>query len=67
MVAAAGFVIILSLLYVDRLEAIAPSEVVWAVLGAFYLLLFVPVAIVLGRPLVERRRAAAREVADATR
>jgi putative peptide zinc metalloprotease protein len=66
MFAAAGFVIILTLVYVDRLEAIAPPEVVWAVLGAFYLLLFVPVAIVVGRPLAERRRAAAREVADAT-
>jgi len=66
MLAAAGFVILLSVLYIERLEAIAPPEVVWAVLGAFYLLLFVPVGIVLGRPLWERRRAAGGEVADAT-
>ncbi len=62
MIAAIGFVILLSLLYFDRLTAIAPPEVVWTVLGAFYLLLFVPVAIVVGRPLVARRR---QRVADA--
>jgi putative peptide zinc metalloprotease protein len=62
MIAAIGFVILLSLLYYDRLAAIAPPEVVWTVLGALYLLLFVPVAFVLGRPLVARRHA---EVADA--
>lgn len=57
MFAAMGFVIILSQIYYTRLIAIAPKEVVWAVLGAFYLLLFVPVVLVLGRPLAERRRA----------
>lgn len=67
MVLAAGFVIILSLVYFDRLTAIAPPEVVWVVLGAFYLLLFVPVGFVLGRPLMARRRAARGEVADAAR
>ncbi|HET6689668.1 MAG TPA: hypothetical protein VFG74_02285, partial [Miltoncostaeaceae bacterium] len=65
MVLAAGFVIILSLVYFDRLTAIAPPEVVWAVLGAFYLLLFVPVGFVLGRPLMARRRAGGGEVAGA--
>ncbi len=65
MVLAAGFVIILSLVYFDRLTAIAPPEVVWAVLGAFYLLLFVPVGFVLVRPLLARRRAAGGEVAGA--
>jgi putative peptide zinc metalloprotease protein len=65
MVLAAGFVIILSLVYFDRLTAIAPPEVVWTVLGAFYLLLFVPVGFVLGRPLIARRRAAGGEVAGA--
>ena len=65
MVLAAGFVIILSLVYFDRLTAIAPPEVVWAVLGAFYLLLFVPVGFVLGRPLIARRRNAGGEVAGA--
>ena len=66
MIAAAGFVILLTLLYVDRLRAVAPPEVVWSVLGAFYLLLFVPVAIVIGRPLRERRRSRAGEVAGAS-
>jgi putative peptide zinc metalloprotease protein len=65
MVLAAGFVIILTLVYLDRLTAIAPEGVVWAVLGAFYLLLFVPVGFVLGRPLLARRRAARGEVAGA--
>ena len=32
------------------------KQVVWAVLGAFYLLLFFPVAMVIGRPLIERWR-----------
>lgn len=65
MIAAIGFVILLTLLYFDRLTAIAPPEVVWTVLGAFYLLLFVPVAVTVGRPLVQRRRAGAGEAADA--
>lgn len=67
MIAAVGFVILMTLLYVDRLEAIAPPEVVWAVLGAFYLLLFVPVLVTVGRPLMRRRRGdGAGEAARAT-
>ena len=65
MVLAVGFVIILTFVYLDRLTAIAPPEVVWAVLGAFYLLLFVPVAFVIVRPLLERRRPATGEVTGA--
>lgn len=64
MLVAVGFVIILSLLYFDRLTAVAPPGVVWSVLGAFYLLLFVPVALMVGRPLL-KRRGATREVPDA--
>lgn len=56
MILAACFAIILSFLYVDRLRAIAPPEVVWTVLGAFYLLMFVPVGVAVGRPLLQRRR-----------
>jgi hypothetical protein len=56
MIAAIGFVVIMTLLFHDRMAAIAPEEVVWSVLGAFYLLLFVPVALVFGRPLWERVR-----------
>jgi putative peptide zinc metalloprotease protein len=56
MFAAIAFVIILSQIYYSTLITIAPKEVVWAVLGAFYLLMFVPVVLVLGKPLAERRR-----------
>ena len=62
MIAAIGFVVILSILFYDRLTAIAPPEVVWGVLGALYLLLFVPVVLVIGRPLFERLRGRRREV-----
>jgi hypothetical protein len=30
--------------------------VVWGVFGAFYLLMFVPVIVMVGRPLLERAR-----------
>lgn len=53
----ACFAILVSLRYYDRLVAIAPREVVWTVLAAFYLLMFVPVIVAVGRPLLERRRA----------
>lgn len=66
MVAAIGFVIIMSVLFYDQMVAIAPKEVVWMVLGAFYLLLFVPVALVFGKPLRERWRARRAEVAGAS-
>jgi hypothetical protein len=42
--------------YYDILTSLAPPEVVWGVLGAFYLLLFVPVLFMIGRPLLERLR-----------
>jgi putative peptide zinc metalloprotease protein len=57
LVVSALFVVLLSTLYYGQLTAIAPEEVVWAVLVAFYLLLFLPVAMVVGRPLLQRRRA----------
>lgn len=62
LVAAIGFVVIMTIVFYDRLLAIAPEEVVWSVLGAFYLLLFVPVALVFGRPAWERVRARRRAV-----
>ena len=34
----------------------APRYVVWTVLGTMWLALFIPVFVVLGKPLVERRR-----------
>jgi putative peptide zinc metalloprotease protein len=56
MVAAVGFVVLLSTRYYDQLIAIAPKWAVWTVLGGFYLMLFVPVVIVIGKPLLERWR-----------
>jgi putative peptide zinc metalloprotease protein len=55
-VAAVAFVIVMSARYYDILTSLAPPEVVWGVLGAFYLLLFVPVLFMIGRPLLERLR-----------
>jgi Kef-type K+ transport system membrane component KefB len=65
MIVAAGFVIILTLVYAERLEAFASPQVVWAVLGAFYLLLFVPVGVVLVRPLIQRWRRSPKEAPGA--
>jgi putative peptide zinc metalloprotease protein len=55
-VAAVAFVIVMSARYYEILTSLAPPEVVWGVLGAFYLLLFVPVLFMIGRPLLERLR-----------
>lgn len=59
MVGSLLFVALLSRLYYGRLTSVAPPEVIWCVLVAFYLLLFLPVALMLGRPLLQRRRPAA--------
>ena len=53
---AAGFAIFMSLRYEPIMSALAPSYLVWTVLGTLWLALFVPVFVVLGRPLVERVR-----------
>jgi putative peptide zinc metalloprotease protein len=53
---AAGFAIFMSLRYEPVMSALAPGYVVWTVLGTMWLALFIPVFVVLGRPLVERRR-----------
>ncbi|HYI20750.1 MAG TPA: FHA domain-containing protein [Solirubrobacteraceae bacterium] len=53
---AAGFAIFMSLRYEPIMSALAPSYVVWTVLGTLWLALFVPVVVVLGKPLVERVR-----------
>ena len=53
---AAGFAIFMSLRYEPIMSALAPSWVVWTVLGTLWLALFIPVFVVLGRPLVERVR-----------
>jgi putative peptide zinc metalloprotease protein len=54
--AAVAFVIVMSTRYYEILTSLAPAEVVWGVLGAFYLLMFVPVLVMVGRPLLERVR-----------
>jgi putative peptide zinc metalloprotease protein len=56
MLAALGFVVLLSTRYMEPLQAIAPSWAIWTVFGCFYALLFVPVVLVIGRPLLERWR-----------
>ena len=53
---AAGFAIFMSLRYEPIMSALAPQWVVWTVLGTLWLALFVPVFVVLGKPLVERVR-----------
>jgi putative peptide zinc metalloprotease protein len=54
---AAGFAIFMSLRYEPVLSALVPQYVVWVVLGSIWVALFIPVLVVLGKPLVERRRA----------
>ncbi len=54
--AAVAFVIVMSTRYYGVLTSLAPPEVVWGVFGAFYLLMFVPVLVMVGRPLLERVR-----------
>jgi putative peptide zinc metalloprotease protein len=53
---AIGFVALITVRYYDRLVAIAPREVVWTFLVALYIVMFVPVLVMIGRPLAERRR-----------
>lgn len=53
---AAGFAIFISLRYEPIMSSLAPSWAVWTVLGTLYVALFIPVIVVLGKPLVERIR-----------
>ena len=53
---AAGFAIFMSLRYEPVMSTFAPRYVVWTVLGTMWLALFIPVFVVLGKPLFERRR-----------
>jgi putative peptide zinc metalloprotease protein len=55
---AAGFAIFMSLRYEPVLSALVPKYVVWVVLGSIWVALFIPVLVVLAKPLVERRREA---------
>jgi putative peptide zinc metalloprotease protein len=58
----AGFVIVLSLRYYDRLSALAPHSVVSAGFGAFFLVLLIPAVLALGMPLLRRARVGPSEV-----
>ncbi len=49
-----AFAVLLSLRYYDRLVALAPPALVWTVLAAFYLVLALPLAAQLLRPLWSR-------------
>lgn len=49
-----GFGVVLSLRYYHRLVALAPPALVWTVLSAFYLVLALPLALQLLRPLWAR-------------
>jgi putative peptide zinc metalloprotease protein len=50
------FAIIGTIRVYPRLVEIAPPEVVWAVLALVYLVCLLPVALIVGRPLLTRRR-----------
>jgi putative peptide zinc metalloprotease protein len=58
----AGFVLVLSLRYYDRLSAVAPHGLVVAGFVGFVVLLLMPVALALGAPLLRRARFGASEV-----
>jgi pSer/pThr/pTyr-binding forkhead associated (FHA) protein len=55
-VLAALFVIAMTLRYRPELEELAPSWIVWTVMATVWIAVFVPVAVVVGRPLLERLR-----------
>lgn len=53
---AVAFVIILTTRYYGKLILLAPKEVVWSLFVSVYLLMFVPIFFMIGRPLLERRK-----------
>jgi putative peptide zinc metalloprotease protein len=58
----AGFVVVLSLRYYDRLAALAPHGLVVAGFAGFFVLLLLPVVFALGLPLLRRARFGTEEV-----
>jgi putative peptide zinc metalloprotease protein len=58
----AGFVVVLSLRYYERLAALAPHDLVVAGFAGFFVLLLVPVVFALGLPLLRRARFGPAEV-----
>jgi hypothetical protein len=60
-VLAAGFAIAMTFRYRPALEAIAPAGwLAWTVMAAVWVAVFVPVVVVVGRPLAHRRVVSAR-------
>ena len=55
-IVAAGFVVVLGLRYQDALDAIAPAGVVWGLFAALALLMLLPLASFVGRPVADRLR-----------
>ena len=55
-VLAALFAIAMTLRYRPTLEAVAPGDwLVWALMAAVWIAVFLPVGVVLGRPIWQRR------------
>jgi putative peptide zinc metalloprotease protein len=54
--AAAGFAIFFTLRFLPIMKQFAPDAVVWVVLGTLWLVFFVPVFVVIGKPLLDRVR-----------
>jgi hypothetical protein len=63
---AVAFAVVISRRYYDTLEALVPKQLLWVLFGLLYVLLFVPVLVSVGRPLVERLRRAPREASEAS-
>jgi putative peptide zinc metalloprotease protein len=55
-VLAAAFVIAITFRYRSVLDSVAPSWIVWTVMATVWIAVFVPVFVVVGRPLVDRLR-----------
>jgi putative peptide zinc metalloprotease protein len=53
----AAFVVVLTLRYRERLRDVAPDGVVWVLLASLWLLVALPAAVAIARPLLGRRRA----------
>jgi hypothetical protein len=53
---AGTFAVVFSMRYVPLMEELAPRFVVWTVLGTLWVAFFIPVFVVIGKPLVDRIR-----------
>jgi putative peptide zinc metalloprotease protein len=62
-VLAGGFAVVMSLRYEPIMTALAPKVVVYAVMGTLWVAFFVPAVVVVGKPLLERARGRATNVA----